>query len=91
MDKCKGKARYDMEFEAIVAAAKCQALWGEEMEPYRHGNHYHIAHTDRALRNKHPSKLYCEDCKAEMRPRRWKTHVLLEGHARNVRKRKEPI
>lgn len=56
MRRCKTKVRYDTEFQAIVVAARRSVEWGEEMEAYPCGNHYHIAHTDITLRGKHLDK-----------------------------------
>lgn len=56
MRRCETKVRYDSEFQAIVVAARRGVEWGEEMEAYPCGNHYHIAHTDPLLRGKHLDK-----------------------------------
>lgn len=56
MERCKDKVRYDSEFQATVVAARRTAEWNEEMESYKCGNHYHIAHVDRALRGRFVKK-----------------------------------
>lgn len=89
---CDSKVLYDTEFEAIVRAAKRTKQWGEEMMPYPCGTHWHIAHKDKTLRNKHIRILkdYCEDCGCKMRPTRYMKHITLPGHLkRATRKRKE--
>lgn len=58
MDECKGKVLYDTEFAATVAAAKVGHTIEEEMMIYPHHyeghkRHWHIAHVDKRLRNKH--------------------------------------
>lgn len=87
MNECKNKVRYEGQFEADRAAAIAEHRWGEDMESYRHGRHYHIAHVDRSLRNKHPKpeqKDYCEYCHCNMRPTRWMKHQLTNLHKKKV-------
>lgn len=47
---CRTKRYFDTEFEATINAAKIEAKWKEEMEPYACGNHWHITHSDPSKR-----------------------------------------
>lgn len=53
MSVCDRKKLYDTEFEANRAAAITETRWGEAMMSYPCGKHWHIAHVEQRLRNKH--------------------------------------
>ena len=41
---CDTKIFYDTEWEATLAAGRTEDKFGEEMEPYQCGSHWHITH-----------------------------------------------
>lgn len=41
---CQSKRHLDTEFEAVIFATKIGYKFGEEMEPYPCGGHWHITH-----------------------------------------------
>lgn len=88
---CSRKKAYDTEFEAVRACAVKEAQWGEALEHYKCGKHWHIAHVDPNLRNQHIRlrKDYCEACKQSMRPGRYAAHIKTQGHLREERKEHE--
>lgn len=85
---CESKRFYDTEFEATIAAAKASGDFKAEMYAYRCGTHWHIANKNKQLRSRvRPfNRSYCQACDAYMRPGRYKRHITLAGHQRNVRK-----
>lgn len=91
MKNCETKVQYDTEFESIVKAAKKTREWVEEMTSYPCGNHWHIGHVEKSLRNKYVKnyKSYCDYCQTPMRPFHYPKHILKPGHI-NAVKRKEP-
>lgn len=98
MDSCKNKKVYDMEFEADRAAAQSEHWWSEEMHSYKHGSHWHIAHVDRNLSNKHlkapvldPKELIrCAPCQCWLKRGRMPRHKKTNSHIRLVAKKRAP-
>jgi hypothetical protein len=84
---CNRKVAYDTAFEAERKAAITEHRFGEEMEAYACGNHYHLTHKKRAERGKHElPKTYCEACDSHMRLSHYRTHITRIGHLNKVRK-----
>jgi hypothetical protein len=86
-EACNYKQLYDTEFEAQRAAAKMERRVEEQFHHYPCGNHWHIAHTDPTLRNKHVKILkdHCDLCGCNMKPERYMKHLKTQGHQRKER------
>lgn len=92
-ESCETKVFYDTEFQATVMAARASARWGEEMEPYKCGSHWHMAHVDIRLRGRHirpPRKDYCEVCEQVINPLNYAKHIQKVRHLLLEAKEKAP-
>lgn len=85
---CDRKRLYDTLFEAERAAAIMEKEHHVRFISYQCGNHYHIAHWDRELRNQHNTnrnRTYCDICQQEMRQGRYPGHIKKLRHIRKAR------
>jgi hypothetical protein len=75
MNVCETKVRHESEFEANRAAAIAEHKWGEEMESYQCGNHWHITHTDLNQR-RGTGHFYkrCPHCKSIFNLKQYQKH-----------------
>lgn len=88
MSPCNNKKRYDTEFEATVRAAKSGYQYGEEMEVYQHGNHWHVTHTEPDLRGKHVKKMgFCRVCKVQVWEHNMQKHERMPRHKQKAKEK----
>lgn len=89
-EACNYKKLYDTQFEAERAASITAHKFGEEMTVYECGKHYHLAHVDPSLRNKHikPPRIdWCKTCHVYINPKNYDKHILKVRHLRMAKAR----
>lgn len=74
---CQTKVAYDTQFEAELAIAKVEEIWGDEMRAYQcwPWGHWHLTHKDRQKRLGYGNAFtICPGCAVMMKKTRMPKH-----------------